>query len=118
MRSAPKQSRDRQGAVAESPETLMMRRHRVTPSAFVRFQSGIDNWEQGTVAPSEEVADDVVRFNGSAGLDVAKHRGGEGRACRGKHGARPLREGLAGRGPVGCRNGRALLAKIEHEDGT
>src|SRR5258706_13552375 len=67
------------------------------------------------MAPSEEVADDMVRLDGSAGLDVTKHRGCEQRAGRSKHDASALQKGLARRGPFGSRNRLALPEQTRYE---
>ena len=59
---------------ASRPSFAAVGRQRATPPRFVRLEVGINNREQRSVAASEEVADDVVRLDGRAGLNVSKHR--------------------------------------------
>jgi hypothetical protein len=64
------------------------------------------------VAPAlEEIADDVVRLDRRAILNIAQHGGGERRAGRGEHVPNMIDECLPGRVTRGCRHGAAFVEK-------
>src|SRR5271169_2963510 len=92
-------------------------------AGLVGFQMSVGNAETGRLrlgyagtAP-QQIADNVVRFNGCVAFDVAEHRGGESRGVRGEHLSSPVQlsfpHGVAFRG----RDGTALLQQSKNEVG-
>lgn len=68
-------------------------------------------------AAAEKVADNVVGFNRSVVLDIAKHRRGERRTWRGQQREGSFDERLSGRVARRSGHGAAFIEETEHQIG-